>query len=56
MQKIKKQAKKIFNVWFFSNNINVELNQNGKIYKIFYTEDLEMLLKIGEIDSFRLNL
>ena len=47
-----KKGRKIFNTWFFKNGINVKLNQNGEI---FYTEDLVVLLKVDDIDSFLLN-
>ena len=49
-----KKARKIFNTWFFNNAINVQLNQNGEIHKIFHTEDLAALLKVD--DSFLMNL
>ena len=51
-----KKATKNFSTWLFNNIINVQLNQNGKIHKIFHTEDLETLLKIDEIDFFQRNL
>ena len=30
-----KEAKKIFDTWFFNNNINVQLNQRGEILTKF---------------------
>ena len=47
-----KKARKIFNTWFFNNAINVQLNQNGEIHKVFHTEDLAALLKVDDLDSF----
>ena len=38
-----KKARKIFNKWFFTNAINVQLYQNGEIHKVFHTEDLAVL-------------
>ena len=55
MSKIKK-ARKIFNTWFFNNAINVQLNQRGKIHKVFQTEDLAVLLKVDNLDFFLMNL
>ena len=54
-QKLKK-ARKIFNTWLFNNAINVQLNQNGEIHKVFHTEDLAGLLKVDDLDSFLMNL
>ena len=51
-----KKARKIFNTWFFKNAINVQLNQNGEIHKVFHTEDLAALLKVDDLDSFLMNL
>ena len=51
-----KEARKIFNTWFFNNAINVQLNQNGEIHKVFHTEDLAALLKVDDLDSFLMNL
>ena len=51
-----KKARKIFNTWFFNNAINVQLNQNGEIHKVFHTEDLAALLKVNDLDSFLMNL
>ena len=51
-----KKAGKIFNTWFFNNAINVQLNQNGEIQKVFHTEDLAALLKVDDLDSFLMNL
>ena len=51
-----KKARKIFNTWFFNNAINVQLNQNGEIHKVFHTEDLAVLLKVDDLDSFLMNL
>ena len=51
-----KKARKIFNTWFFNNAINVQLNQNGEIHKVFHTEDLAALLKVDDLDSFLMNL
>ena len=51
-----KKARKIFNTWFFSNAINVQLSQNGKIHKVFHTEDLAALLNFDDLDSFLMNL
>ena len=54
-QKLKK-ARKIFNTWFFDNAINAQLNQSREILKIFYTEDLAVLLKVDDFNSFLINL
>ena len=35
-----KKAKKIFNVWFFNNAINVQLTQGREIHKMSYTKGL----------------
>ena len=51
-----KKARKIFNTWFFNNAINVQLNLSGEIHKVFHTEDLAVLLKVDDLDSFLLNL
>ena len=51
-----KKARTIFNTWFFNNAINVRLNQNGEIHKVFHTEDLAALLKVDDLDSFLVNL
>ena len=51
-----KKARKIFTTWFFNNAINVQLNQNGEIHKVFHTEDLAALLKVDDLDSFLMNL
>ena len=51
-----KKARKIFNTWSFNNAINVQLNQNGKIHKVFHTEDLAALLKVDGLNSFLMNL
>ena len=51
-----KKARKIFNTWFFNSAINVQLNQNREIHKIFHTEDLVALLKVDDLDSFLMNL
>ena len=51
-----KKTRKIFNTWFFNNVINVQLNQNGEIDKVFHTEDLAALLKFDDLDSFLMNL
>ena len=51
-----KKARNIFNTWFFNNAINVQLNQNGEIHKVFHTEDLAALLKVDDLDSFLMNL
>ena len=51
-----KKARKIFNTWFFNNAINVQLNLSGEIHKVFHTEDLAVLLKVDDFDSFLLNL
>ena len=51
-----KKARKIFNTWFFSNTINVQLNQSGEIHKVYHTKDLAALLKVNDLDSFLINL
>ena len=51
-----KKARKIFNTWFFSNAINVQHNESGKIHKVFHTEGLSVLLKVDDLDSFLMNL
>ena len=51
-----KKARKIFNSWFFSNTINVQLNQSGEIHKVYHTKDLAALLKVNDLDSFLINL
>ena len=51
-----KKARNIFDTWFFNNAINVQLNQNGEIHKVFHTEDLAALLKVNDLDSFLMNL
>ena len=50
-----KNARRIFNTWFFNNAINVQLNQGGKIHKVFHSEDLAVLLKVDNLDSFLKN-
>ena len=51
-----KRARKIFNTWFFNNAINVQLNQSGEIHKVLVTEDLAVLLKDNDLDSFLIHL
>ena len=51
-----KKARKVFNTWFFSNTINVQLNQSGEIHKVYHTKDLAALLKVNDLDSFLINL
>ena len=51
-----KKARKTFNKWFFNIAINVQLNQSGKIHKVFHTEDLAALLKVDDLVSFLMNL
>ena len=51
-----KKARNIFNIWFFHNAINVQLNQSGEIHKVFHTEDLAALLKVDDLDYFLMNL
>ena len=48
MQKFEKKLTR----WFFNNAINGKLTQNEGIHKIFPTEDLAVLLKVDDIDSY----
>ena len=51
-----KKARKIFKTWFLNNAINVQLNQSGKIHKVFHIKDLAALLKVDDLDSILTNL
>ena len=33
-----KKARKTFNIWFFNNAINVQLNRSGEIHKVFHAD------------------
>ena len=47
-----KKAKKIHSTWFFNNSVNIQINQDGNIHRVFHTYDLEELLNIEYIDNF----
>ena len=38
-------------VWFFNNRLNVKIEENGPISKIYHISDLEILLKVDNIEQ-----
>ena len=42
---------KIFSYWFFNNTLHVKIDENGSIFKIYHSCDLENLLQVGNIDE-----
>ena len=44
-----KNLGKFFSNWFFENTLHVKIDENGSIFKIYRSCDLENLLQIDEL-------
>ena len=46
-----KNLSRLSAVWFFNNTLNVKIEENGPISKIYHVPDLEKLLKVDNIEE-----
>ena len=44
-----KNLGKFFSNWFFKNTLHVKIDENGSIFKIYHSCDLENLLQVDEL-------
>ena len=44
-----------FSHWFFNNTLYVKIDENGSIFKIYHSCDLENLVQVVNIDKLRNN-
>ena len=50
-----KNLGKSFSYWFFNNTLYVKIDENGSIFKIYHSCDLENLVQVVNIDKLRNN-